>query len=234
MKEFDFQWSDGIEPQMYECNEQRVKEFLELTKIKPWYSRTSFVLGKNCLDAGCGPGRWTCAMLRLGASNVDSFDINEKAVEMCKRINPKAYVFDLMELKHNPVYDFVLCWGVIHHMADPRRAFSKLATQVKKNGMLHVMVYDKKNDWFYDGFRGSDTSEARRLWASLSHEERIKMCKEKAEEKGGTIHGWWDALNPEYNYSFEPKEIKKWFEEEGFSNIRHIKADNINVNAILE
>jgi len=69
----------------YECDDERVKEFLDLTGIKPWYKRSSFVKDKICLDAGCGPGRWTCALQRLGAARVDSFDISSDAIEICKK-----------------------------------------------------------------------------------------------------------------------------------------------------
>jgi len=49
-----------------------------------------------------------------------------------------------MDLTPNPIYDFVLSWGVLHHLQDPRKAFSKVASQVKKeNGILHVMLYHK-------------------------------------------------------------------------------------------
>lgn len=56
-----------------------------------------------------------------------------------------------MDLKHNPIYDFVLCWGVLHHLQEPRRAFSKVASQVKKNnGILHVMLYHNDTQRVYE------------------------------------------------------------------------------------
>ena len=84
-------------------------------------------------------------MQKLGAKNVNSFDLSEQAVNRCQQINPNARVFDIWNLKPNPVYDFVLSWGVLHHTKNTREAFSKVASQVKKDGMLHVMVYNKEN-----------------------------------------------------------------------------------------
>ena len=64
MTDFDFQWKNLLdekdlknEEEKFECNQDRVKEFLELTGIKPWYKKDSFIKNKKCLDAGCGPGR---------------------------------------------------------------------------------------------------------------------------------------------------------------------------------
>lgn len=258
MVEFDYQWKN-LPDEYMECNDERVAEFLELVYGKP-ETRTKLLMkrallkfylsaennlkikqnktrqllekgiffrGKYCLDAGCGPGRWTCAMQRLGAAKVDSFDISPEAVTKCKKINPNAYVFGIFDLEPNPVYDFVLSWGVLHHTAEPRKAFSRVASQVKKDGgMLHVMLYNKNTQYNY--------VEGRKIWKSLSLEEKLELCKEKVKIHGGTIHGWFDAFNPEYNWSFTEKEIKEWFEEEGFSEIRLTKIDNINMNGILK
>ena len=241
MADFDYQWKNLLgkevlkkEEEKFECNNDRVKEFLHLTGIKPWYKKDSFIKNKTCLDAGCGPGRWTCAMQKLGAKKVDSFDLSEEAIKRCKEINPDAYMFDIWDLKPNPVYDFVLSWGVLHHTEKPREAFTKVASHVKKNGMLHVMIYNKENDWAYDGFRGETCVEKHKYWVTLSDKEKIKLCEDMVKKRRGNIHGWFDALNPTYNWSYSASEIEQWFKEEGFSEIklRMVKQD-INMNGIL-
>jgi 2-polyprenyl-3-methyl-5-hydroxy-6-metoxy-1,4-benzoquinol methylase len=242
MTDFDYQWDNLLgknvltnEEDKFECNQKRVKEFLELTGIKSWYKKDSFIKDKNCLDAGCGPGRWTCAMQKLGAKNVDSFDLSEHAVNNCQKINPGSYVFDIWNLKPNPVYDFVLSWGVLHHTKNTREAFSKVTSQVKKGGMLHVMIYNKENDWAYEGFRGETCLEKHKYWITLSQEEKIRMCEKMVKKYNGNIHGWFDALNPTYNWSHSSEEVKKWFEEEGFTDIKlKMVKQNINMNGILK
>jgi len=240
-KEFNYQWKHLLDPKslksqedMYECNEKRIKEFLNLVKIRPFYKKKNFFSGKYCLDAGCGPGRWTCALLKLRAKKVDSFDISEEAINRCKKINHDAYVFNILDLKPNSTYDFVLSWGVIHHNKEPREVFSKLVSQVKNGGMLHIMVYDKKNDPYYEGYRGNITDK-RNSWKTLTLDEQLTICKEFTNRKGGNIHGWFDALNPDYNWSFDKEEIKQWFIEEGFTNIHEGDMKfNVNVNGVLK
>lgn len=242
MPDFDDQWSKVMNEEhftinrgQYECNENRVKEFLKLTGIKSRFKKDSFVKGKICLDAGCGPGRWTCAMQLLGAKKVVSFDISPEAIKRSKEINPDAYVFNLWDLEPNPIYDFVLSWGVLMCTEDTRKAFSKVASQVKKGGMLHVMIYDKKMDWMYDGFRGTTCVEKHKIWEKLSWNEKLEMCKKMAKKYGGEIHGWFDALNPTYNWSHSADEVKRWFIEDGFTNMKVITKgnSNINMNGIL-
>ncbi len=131
-----------------------------------------------------------------------------------------------MDLEPNPVYDFVLSWGVLHHTPDPRAAFRRVVSQVKrKNGMFHVMLYHKDTQRCYE--------EGRKIWKDLLEEERIRYCKDKVKQFGGNIHGWYDAFNPTYNFSYTEDEIKKWFEEEGFHKIKLIKKLNINMRGVL-
>jgi len=67
----------------------------------------------------------------------------------------------------------------------------------------------------------------------LSLEEKLKLCEEKVKTKGSDVHGWWDALNPTYNYSYSPDEIKQWFIEEGFTDIKWAKnIVNVNMSGI--
>jgi 2-polyprenyl-3-methyl-5-hydroxy-6-metoxy-1,4-benzoquinol methylase len=192
-----------------------VKELLDYSRLSP-----SFFQGKACLDAGCGNGRFTYALQQLGAE-VTSFDISQKAVEQCKTVSRQAYVYDVMNLRPNPAFDFVLCWGVLHHLEKPREGFAKVASQVKPKGLLLVMVYHRDTQSVYE--------EGRRKWAGLTREQRIAMCNEMIAKHGGNLHGWWDAFNPRYNWSFEPKEIKQWFKEEGFKKVKLTKKYNINM-----
>lgn len=216
MTEFDYQWKN-LPSKSIEYNHDRIEEFKKLTNLN--------VSGLHCLDAGCGNGRYTYAMIKLGAI-VDSFDVSWEAIRKCQEINPYAFTNDIMLLKPNPLYDFVLCWGVLHHTRNPREAFKKIASQVRLKGILHIMIYHEDKQKKYEN--------GRKIWRSLSEKEKIKYCKAKAEKLGGTIHGCYNAFNPIYNFSYHEDEIKQWFEEEGFDDIKLIKKYNINMQGTRE
>jgi 2-polyprenyl-3-methyl-5-hydroxy-6-metoxy-1,4-benzoquinol methylase len=224
--EFDYQWKN-LPSKAIEKNDIRIKEFLTFTGFnKPLFGHCPEIHGKKCLDAGCGNGRYTYAMLKLKAARVDSIDVSAEGVAKCKMINPYAQVKSIFDLEPNPIYDFVLCWGVLNHVEKPREGFSKIASQVKSNGgFLHVMLYhvDKQNSY----------EEGRRLWPNMSHDEKIVYCNKMIAKHGGELHGWWDAFNPKYNWSWHPDEISQWFEEEGFTRIKLVEKYNININGRL-
>ena len=104
MTDFDEQWEKVMGEKYIDKNKakfdftkERVEEFKKLTDLKD-----NELDGKVCLDAGCGPGRWTYAMQQLGAKRVDSFDISSEAIKRCKKINPDAYVNNILELTPIP------------------------------------------------------------------------------------------------------------------------------------
>lgn len=218
MPEFDFQWKK-FSCTLTEYSVERVRELLDMTQLSPEFFR-----GKYCLDAGCGNGRYTYALLKLGAKVV-SFDLSPQAIEECKKVNPNAFVFDLMDLSPNPKYDFIFCFGVIHHLLSPYEAFRKLCSQLKEGGTLFVMVYHVDTQPKYE--------VGRIAWQLLPSKAKVKFCEKLSKHLGGEVHTWYDALNPKYNWSFYPYEIEQWFKAEGFQKIKLTKVYNINIRGIL-
>ena len=77
--------------------------------------------------------------------------------------------------------------------------------------------------------------EKHKFWITLSNEEKINMCEKMIKKHRGNIHGWFDALNPTFNWSHSADEVKQWFEDEGFSEIKlRMIKQNINMNGILQ
>jgi SAM-dependent methyltransferase len=216
LAEFDFQWAKLPSPAT-EYSSQRVEEFLAFTELPE-----TFLQGKSCLDAGCGNGRWTWAMMQLGG-RVTSFDVSEAAVEACKAVNANAYVADVLDLTVNRTFDFVLCWGVIQFLRFPKIGFKKVAGQVKPGGILHVMLYSKSRETYI---------ELRERWKTLTHKQRLDLVEELARTRPErTAHGWWDALNPRYAWTFSEDEVRQMFIDNGFTDIkRTLQLRHWNIN----
>jgi len=218
MSEFDYQWKN-LPSKHIELNEKRVEELLKNTGLSREYFKD-----KICLDAGCGSGRYTYAMLQLGAK-VMSIDLSEEAVKKCREINTDSYVVSILDIENSPIiggieFDFIYSFGVLHHMPDPRAGFLSLVNKLKKGGKIYLMLYEKEGQKRYE--------EGRKIFRGLSQEERVEFIRNKYSDLTAQ-HGWFDALNPEFNYGFSVEEVIGWFE--GFESVQSTKAST-NVNLI--
>ncbi len=210
--EFDYQWKN-LPSKNIEYNADRVVEFLRFTCFDE-----NFLKEKSVLDAGCGNGRYTYAMQQLGAT-VDSIDISQEAINACSEINPKAHVLSIFDLD-KVEYDFILCWGVLHHTKNPRVGFDILTSVLKPGGRLHVMLYRNITQKRY--------VELREQFILLDKKGKLNMCKKLANGRGN-VHGWYDALNPKYNHSYSQEEIIGWYKND-YTDIVVMSMSNININ----
>ena len=103
-------------------------------------------LGKLVVDLGCGFGRHAYYAARYGAEVLcidNAPDAVASAQANCEGL-PRVHVVQ-GDMTNPPVRDecadFVFCFGVLHHLADPRAAFGAIKQVLKTNGRLQLWVY---------------------------------------------------------------------------------------------
>ena len=103
--------------------------------------------GKRCLDAGCGGGRNTIAMARLGAEWVVGVDVGDEGLSDARR---RSAGTGNVEFKFGSVLDIPLedesidlvwCAGVLMITGDEERALDELTRVTKIGGYLYLLVY---------------------------------------------------------------------------------------------
>jgi ubiquinone/menaquinone biosynthesis C-methylase UbiE len=107
----------------------------------------SWFKGKQCLDVGCGGGRYTIAMGRLGAIQVVGCDISDdgladarsRAVGMANVTFERASAQDLPF--DDGSFDFVCCSGVLHHTTDAHKGLDELARVLRPGGKFYLLLY---------------------------------------------------------------------------------------------
>jgi SAM-dependent methyltransferase len=101
--------------------------------------------GDRALDAGCGPGRFTLELQRLGAS-VTALDISPRQIELLQQRVPEAdaHVGDVVDLSRfgDDSFDVAVCFGgplsyLVDRAAD---AVAELARVTRSGGHLLVSV----------------------------------------------------------------------------------------------
>ncbi len=104
--------------------------------------------GERVLEIGCGAGRFTEVLLAAGAevwavdasSAVDAARANLGENERLHLA--QADLFDLP--LERGAFDRVLCFGVLQHTPDPRRAFLAVAEHARPGGWIAADVYRRQ------------------------------------------------------------------------------------------
>lgn len=106
-------------------------------------------LGCNCLVIGCGLGDDSEYLSKLGLK-VDSFDISETAIEICKKrftdSNVNYFIDDITQFSLEEKYDFIFEAYTLQVLPPLQRdkAIKKLQTLLKKDG--HILIICRGRD----------------------------------------------------------------------------------------
>lgn len=208
----------------------------------------ALIRGKKCVDIGCGMGRWTRTMQRIGAAEVTSIDISESALKSVSRFNDKVIRANIMELskKHPELtnqFDFGNFWGVAMCTHNPPQAFTNAANLIKPGGALYLMVYSPEGmhntnivNIMRKKFNNLKTVEDRLKYVDAVYERRWdkdyplyenlkNVARTLLNRPRGSKVGWLDLLEPYYNWTIPRDVIHTWYEQAGFENITFLNEN---------
>lgn len=111
--------------------------------------------GETFVDVGCGSGLFSLAAHRLDAGRVVSFDFDEDAVACCEYLRYKeeegtddwtvtqGSILDSEFVASLGRFDYVYCWGVVHHTGAMWDAIDNTTKLVDDGGLLCLGVYNE-------------------------------------------------------------------------------------------
>ena len=199
--------------------------------------------GLRVLDGGCGSGRYSAVAARAGA-RVVAVDLSravEKAAAVCGGMaHVDVLQADLLALPLVPEsFDFAFSLGVLHHSPDARRAFGELARRVRPGGRLAVWLYRRNTaaqEAVNQVLRGMTTrmsvgqlETVSQVGAVLGGVPMVKWTLNKVVNFSN--HPQWevrlcdtfDWYSPRYQSHHTSGELRGWFEEEGFAEVRELE-----------
>ncbi|MCK5343758.1 MAG: methyltransferase domain-containing protein, partial [Candidatus Heimdallarchaeota archaeon] len=107
---------------------------------------------KKCLDAGCGLGYFSRAILEHKPLSVCACDLSPKLVQKlsCKLPDVDCVVANILEIStelQGKTFDVVVCSDVIEHTSNPELAVKQLTKIVDSGGLLSISVPNQKWRW---------------------------------------------------------------------------------------
>lgn len=211
-------------------DEKRFEESVALFEMrqKKWGIDLEWFKGKDCLDAGCGGGRFLIALARLGAKRVVGIDISEDGVKAARERVVQRNLQNVVTVQQASVleipfpdkdFDYVVSSGVIHHTPDPKKAFNELVRVLRPGGKIFLSVYGTgglkwaTNDFFrffLKRFVPFKTTEAVFKAFGVPPNKRYNIL---------------DNLYVPYCYRYKESEIREWLTSAGFTNLRRLKFE---------
>ncbi len=164
MRSFGYEWTAFAEVRPEdEAFWSRYTELLPLGELG----------GAVALDAGCGKGRYSLFTARHVGALV-ALD-GSAAVEVAARnlAGEAGVVVVRADLRHVPLadasIDLVTCFGVLHHLDDPKAGFDALARLVAPRGRFLLYVYSRPTGRGLRSLGLAGAAGLRRLTVRLPH-----------------------------------------------------------------
>jgi len=236
---FGHQWahiSSGkfmLSDPLFKGDVERIITEEEILIKSSWFSE------KSVLDAGCGGGRWSYGLAKLGA-RVTAVDTNPSAIAATRaaleELTVEAdFLQSDLESLHTKLphesFDLVWSWGVLHHCISFTGALKSIARLVKPGGLIYMYLYGRESiDLATDirifkdrmAYNYLPTAEARRAFL-------LRM----ASGDESNIHHVHDIYAPLINRRFEFVEVRDILHSVGFNHVmRTIDHTEVWVRAV--
>lgn len=139
------------------------------------------VRGRRVLDAACGPGLYTEALLDAGAEVV-GFDASAAMVELASaRVGSRARI-ELARLGEplpfdDASFDRAICALAIHYVDDDRSAFAELHRVLRPGGALVLSAQHPTADWLREGGSYFEPTVETDVWQLTSGPQPVRYWR---------------------------------------------------------
>lgn len=170
---------------------------------------------KKCIDLGCGIGRFSFVMSKLGASKVIGIDQSENNISYAKMINmpnTEFHVGNIYNIQYpDNSFDFAVTNGVLHHV-DIKKAVKEIYRILKPNGKLWIYI-----DTDYPTIRRF----IKFIFQLIPYRLTLNFLKLIKTQPNKIMH-YMDICYA-YYYKYPKEMVYKVLDEVGFGKLTHLK-----------
>tara|TARA_Y100000589_G_scaffold94989_1_gene89698 strand:- start:3406 stop:4452 length:1047 start_codon:yes stop_codon:yes gene_type:complete len=153
------------------------------------------VKGKSVIDVGCGSGRHSFALSKLGANHVTAVDFGDEGLNigrnLAEQLNINNISFrkvDVLEMPFkNESFDFVFCNGVLHHTTNIEKGIQELIRVCKKGSPIYLYLYGCGGIFWYS------FNEMRKIMKQipLAYSQQVLDSIACPRDRWGLIDDWY-------------------------------------------
>jgi len=210
------------------------------------FSATEMTEGVT-LEIGCGYGRFVDVVQRLGGEII-GVDLSTHSIELAQdfvglRERVHLVQCDLFKLPfRRQSVDRAYSIGVLHHTPDTHAAFNAVVPFVREGGRVAIWVYHPETKVSADRWRTVTTRMPHSWLYAFCVLNQVLFSWIRALPGGGRFNalipgatpkpgrpfwlrvlGDFDNLSPRYAHVHAEEDVKRWFEDAGFEDIRSLE-----------
>ena len=174
------------------------------------------IKGKKVLDMGCGSGRFTNALAKLGCKSVVGLDLGEHGLivgkEFAKKNNIKNVKFikgSVLKLPFkNNSFDFIFCKGVLHHTGNLFKGMYEMKRVLKNSCFAFIYLYGS------GGIFWDTRKMMRKVISQIPMDYTIEVLRNIGMPSRRTIFvdSWYVPIEQHVNKN----SLEKWLTENNF------------------
>ena len=203
------------------------KSLNSLHTLKGLFKRANYNIkklkDKTVLDMGCGSGRFTSSLAKLGVKKVFGVDLGRTGLKIAK-IYAKKNKIKNVQYKYSSVlnlpfksekFDFVFCKGVLHHTGNLKKGLSEFYRVMKKNGEGFIYLYGSGGIYWHS------RKLMRNVMKKIPYRKTFQILKniEMPAKRTIFLDSWYVEIEEHVNKKF----LEKWFNKK---KLKFFKYEN--------
>ena len=179
---------------------------------------------KLALDDGCGGGRYTLALKKIGCPSLIGVDVSQNSIAHARKMNPYAknevnfLTSSVLNLPFkNEIFDFVFSNGVLHHTHDTKKGLHEIYRVLKKGMPCWIYLYGGKGSFFWD-----TVDYCRKLLSNVPQGYTQVIMKLLGYPPGRIFHRCDFFYVPIQNRYFQ-SEVERMISNAGFGRFRRLQ-----------